>query len=111
LAVLDFGAELCAGIGGGVAVASQVHFWGLAIAKFVEESYVYVSVSPCGTCFGEGTLVAVLAPVDGYATGMRGSSKSEEEEGKKKRKSMRVFALSHFCKGEFSFCFLPFGVL
>ena len=56
----------------GVAVACEVDLWGLAIAEYVEEGYVYDRVFASGTCLGKGSLAAVLTSVDVYASGVRG---------------------------------------
>ncbi|XP_021295411.1 pectate lyase 1 [Herrania umbratica] len=56
-----------------VTLTSQINFRGATIAKFVKESYVNVGISTCGTGCSQGSLVAVLAPVDGDATSSMGS--------------------------------------
>lgn len=54
-------------------MACEVDLRGLATAKLIEECEVYVGVFAGGTCTGEGTFVAVLAPVNGNPAAMRGS--------------------------------------
>ncbi|KAI6672405.1 hypothetical protein NL676_000311 [Syzygium grande] len=73
LAALNAAAYASAATRGGVAVACKVDLRGLATAKVIEECNVYVGVSESGTCTGEGTFIAVLAPVNGDPTSMRGS--------------------------------------
>ena len=68
-------AERNAATRGRVAVAGQVDFWGLAIAKRVEECYVYIGISAGGTCLCEGAFIAILAPVDGDSAGPGGRDK------------------------------------
>lgn len=46
-------------------MAGEVEFGDLAGAELDKEGYVDIGESSGGACFGEGALVAVLAPVDG----------------------------------------------
>lgn len=67
LAVTDAVADDPAAARGGVAVAGKVDLRGAAAAELVEEGQVHVGVPPSGAGLRQGPLVAVLAPVDGYA--------------------------------------------
>lgn len=67
--MLNFTGKNDATIGCWIAMPCKVDFGGLAIAKFDEEGYVYVGISAGVACLVEGSLEAVLAPVDGDSTG------------------------------------------
>ena len=52
-----------------VAVAGKVELRRLTVSEFHKKGDVDVSIPAGGTCGGETTFEAVLAPVDGYASG------------------------------------------
>lgn len=64
LARLDLGAQVCAGIGVRITMASKIDHGSLAIAKCWKESKVYEVVVSGGASLRQGAFVAVLAPVD-----------------------------------------------
>lgn len=73
-----------ASVGRRVAVAGKVELRCLTISEFHKKGDVDVSIPAGGTCGREITFVAILAPIDGYATsgciGGFGNKAAYEEE-------------------------------
>ncbi|KAF2572289.1 hypothetical protein F2Q70_00000429 [Brassica cretica] len=79
LTIFDLRAKMGASVGSRVAVAGKVELRRLAVSEFHKKGDVDVSIPAGGTCGREITFVAVLAPVDGYASVcIRGFAKKED---------------------------------
>lgn len=93
-----------ASVGRRVTVAGEVELRRLAVSEFDKKGDVDVNIPAGGTRGGEITFVAVLAPVDGYASaciGGFGKKAAYEEEKRynrlKKNYVSHVFANDVFC--------------
>lgn len=99
LTIVDLRSKMGASVGRRVTVAGEVELRRLAVSKFHKKGDVDVNI-PAGCTRGrEITFVAVLAPIDGYASGCTGGfgNKATYEEEKVYNRFEKNYVSHIFC--------------